>query len=124
MSVPFCSLSAVAGTGAGAVLDVGGVTNDVTIQVTTTGSPTNYDIYVQGSLDGAGWFYIPNTSVTFEPGASYAATVVGNGDYTVDTTPMQFRMPSVRFLRAYVNSLTGGTSPTVTAWLAVGQVNA
>lgn len=62
----------------------------------TTGSPSSFYVDLEGSLDGTNWFSLGTIS-----GASYIVV----GDY------------AVRYVRANLSGLTGGTNPTVTAWI-------
>lgn len=64
-----------------------------------TGAPTTVSVTLQGSLDGVNWFVLATSSST-------------TGDYqSVADKP-------VFFVRANLATLTGGTSPTVTARIA------
>ena len=100
---PFTSLNAVTATGAGD--EVGfvarpgyGVPTDFTWTVEDTGSPTSKAVDLEGCIGdpdvAANWFVVDTTT--------------GNGMRHVVNK-------MVRFLRANLTSLVGGTSPTVTA---------
>lgn len=68
-----------------------------TVQSSATGSPTSYVVNLQGSLDGVTYFAISDN-----------ITVTGsNGLFHVVTR-------AVRFIKANVVSVSGGTSPLVT----------
>jgi hypothetical protein len=100
MSIPFKSLDAVTVDGAGVIHDLENVKVDHAIQVSSTGSPSGYDVSLQGSLDGINWITITST------GGSDPDKYSSNGDFPV------------RYVRANLSNLTGGTAPTVTALVA------
>src|SRR4051812_23350894 len=107
--LPFAILSAASSTGAGASTDLGGVAREWTTHTVTTGSPVSVDLRVQGSLDNVNWFTLGEPSagsqgVTELSGASNAAR------------------PYFRYVRGNVFTLSGGSSPTVTVYAAVGKV--
>lgn len=52
---PFVSLNAVTGNGIGAVADWGSTKGSHTLMTYFTGSPTAWDIALEGSHDGATW---------------------------------------------------------------------
>lgn len=103
---PFTVLNAVASTGAGASVDLGGVAREFTLAHVESGSPTSASITLQGSHDGTNWF----------PLIQYS----GAGDVypQVASSTAHF----ARYVRGYVGSLSGGTSPTITATVAVGEI--
>lgn len=95
---PVTSLNAVSSTGAGAVLDAGQVVSGCTMHVATTGTPSAFDVEIQVSTDNVTWF---NTGAAITvSGTSARAEAHG------------------RYYRANLTSLTGGSSPTITAILA------
>ena len=73
-------------------------------QTTYTGSPTGVSVSLQGSLDGANWFTVDTTTA-----------IAGELRSTLSLPS------SATFLRAYVTTLTGGTSPTATVILQPGS---
>jgi hypothetical protein len=114
--LPYKSIDAATSVGAGVVLDLNGVSNEFTMQVETTGSPS-LTVLLEGSLDGVN-FHSMNTF-----GSTLRATDESYG--LVDTTlssAQPVSKPFVRYVRANVTAFSGGTSPTVTAWVAVGKV--
>lgn len=97
---PAVSLSAVAVTGAGSVQALSRPCKNVSMQVSFTGGSPTVKVNLQGSIDGSNWF----TLVSFDTGSSnVSGDVVGAATITV------------LYLRANVATLSGGTSPTVTA---------
>lgn len=104
MAVPTKILDAATATGAGAALDLSGVVSTFTMQTIVTGAPSAFGVKLEGSLDGVVFFDI----------TSMAVTAVG-GKTNNDPAGVTF---GVRYVRANVTSLTGGTAPTVTVWLA------
>lgn len=93
------SLNAATATGAGTDFDFGGIFASWTVQGVITGAPTGLVFKVEGSLDGTNWFDLVTNS--------------GNagGGYSVTGKP-------ARYARANLTTLTGGTAPTVTAYIA------
>ena len=99
----FRSLDAVTSTGTSDTLIFRQVPETWTVQTTTTGTPTTVTIDVEGSMDGE----------TFHQVAQH--TVSGTGDlFHVVNTPL-------RYIRLNLTTLTGGTSPTVTAILEANE---
>lgn len=102
-SGPTASLSAVTATGAGTVVDLGVVRSSHTMQTTVTGAPATVSVNIEGSLAAAGpWAVLANSTST-------------TGD--VQTASGK----AVRYVRANLVTLTGGTAPTVTALIASAQ---
>lgn len=101
--LPFTSVSAATSTGPGSSLDLDGTASEVTMYVALTGAPSSSTVSIQISLDDAHW--------------SSIGSVSGGGFVTPSNSHL------FRYVRANVTDLTGGTSPTVTAVLAVGKVN-
>jgi hypothetical protein len=89
------SLNAVTATGNGTAFNLGTCHKDFGFQITTTGAPTAIAVQIQGSLDGANWSNIGN---------SQSAA----GLYAVSPSA------PCTWVRAQLNTLTGGTTPTVT----------
>lgn len=114
-SQAFQSLKNATGTGAGSILDVssvvGGVTyKDWALQVVLTGSPAAAIVVLEVCLD-----YNPN-----DPTSGHWTTVA-----TWDVTAPHASGDIVQqlaklggYARANLTTLTGGTSPTVSAWIA------
>lgn len=99
----FTSLAAVTTTGAGSVLDFRATVGLIAITTTVTGAPTTVLLYLEGSLDNTNWFHLgTSTSTTGE-----TVTISGS---------------DAQYVRANLKTLTGGTSPTVTATIARGLV--
>lgn len=96
MSLIFQSLNAVTVTGAGAVVAYD-KPRRVTMQVIVTGSPSGLEVDLEQSLDGTNFISIGNTS---------------------SPNNMTLASSFAPYARANLVSLSGGTSPTVTAWLA------
>lgn len=97
MSLPFASLDAATSTGPGVAKDLEGSFGKHTIAVSDTGGST-FSVKFEGSHDNSIWF----TIVGIISGAS-VTTVDGN---------------LYRYVRANLEVLTGGSSPTVTATIA------
>jgi len=100
---PVASLSAATSTGPGTVTDLGVVRSAHTLQTSTTGSPTGVTVLLEGSLAAAG------------PWATLATSTSTTGDVQTATGK------AVRYVRANLTVLTGGTAPTVTALIASAQ---
>ncbi len=98
----FTSLNAATGTGAGDVAAIGGpaalggVPRKLSWEVRVTGAPTAIQVDLEGSLDNTNWYQIDTYNVV----ANTLRQVVDKG---------------AKFVRANLVTLTGGTSPTVTA---------
>jgi hypothetical protein len=102
-SGPTTSLNAATATGAGPVVDLGVVRSSHTLQTTVTGAPTGVSVNLEGSLAvGGPWAVLANSTST-------------TGD--VQTASGK----AVRYVRANLVTLTGGTAPTVTALIASAQ---
>jgi hypothetical protein len=80
----------------------------VTLQVNITGSPSGISYAVEGSLDGVNFISAFYDNVTANP----VSLLTGAGQSQLLTA-----------LRFNLRSLTGGTSPTVTALLAIKDVD-
>lgn len=94
----FTSLNAATANGPGTAVDFGRPVMDVSVEVTTTGSPTGGTVTLLVSEDGT----------TFV--ASTATVTVGANPATVTLSNVGWR-----YARTDLSGLTGGTSPTVTA---------
>lgn len=105
MAVPFESLSAASATGVGTSSDLGELADHHTMFVTTTGGGS-WVVALEGSHDDTHWLSLGQVS-----GSSAGPAQV--------TTPSS-DIPGilVRYVRANLTSLTGGSSPTVTATIA------
>lgn len=99
-SGPYTSLNAATSTGPGTVFDLGVVRSSHTLQTSTTGAPTGVTVTMEGSLASTGpWVtLVTSTSTTGD-------VQTGSGK-------------AVRYVRANLTVLTGGTAPTVTALIA------
>lgn len=116
--LPFRSLDLATATGPGSVWDLEGVGNRFTAQVLVTGSPT-FALKVEGSLDGTNWDQIEPATIT---GAGFVTW--GDNPYTpVGNSGSPTWAHNVRYVRANLVSLTGGTSPTITVWIAAADVS-
>jgi hypothetical protein len=102
-SGPTTSLNAATAVGPGTTVDLGVVRSTHTLQTTVTGTPTAVTVNLEGSLAAAGpW-----------------ATLVASTSTTGDVQTVSGR--AVRYVRANLAVLTGGTAPTVTALIASAQ---
>jgi len=95
------SLEAVTATGPGIAIFSEVPHTIMSVQASYTGSPSNFTISVECTLDGMQW--VPVGSINLFSATSLAG--VSN-------------LPPFLGLRANLVTLTGGTSPTVTAWIA------
>jgi len=102
-SGPYTSLNAATSTGPGAVTDLGVVRSSHTLQTSTTGAPTGVTVTLEGSLAATG------------PWVTLATSTSTTGDVQSATGK------AVRYVRANLTVLTGGTAPTVTALIASGS---
>jgi hypothetical protein len=98
--LPFTSLDAATAPGPGAELDLQRVEKDFTIAAWATGSPSSVNLTLQGSHDGTNWV---NLTSNVPLGGMTAA-----GGFLV------------RYVRANLTAITGGTSPAITATIAAG----
>jgi hypothetical protein len=98
----FTSLNAVTAAGNGDVAAIsgvnpmGGVPRKIAWEVRVTGSPTAMQVDLEGSLDNTNWYQID----TYNTVANALREVTQRG---------------AKFIRARLVTLTGGSSPTVTA---------
>lgn len=97
--LPFTSLNAATTTGAGASKDLEEVLATHLAIVEITGNPSSVTIVLEGSHDGSRWVYLGQVA-----NFNGVTAIAGAG--------------AVRHIRANLTTLTGGTSPTVTATIA------
>ena len=99
-------LNAADATGAGSTFNVPPLwrelANGLTWEVVITGSPTTVSASLQGSLDNSNWYDLDTH------------TNVGNNIHAVDA-------PLPAYVRGYVATLSGGTTPTVTVKVMKGR---
>lgn len=95
--LPFISLGAAPSVQVGAAKDLEGVFGDHHLLVSVTGSPS-FTVQLEGSLDGVNW-------TSFGQASSGTFSVILAGTL-------------LRYVRANLVSLAGGSSPTVTASIA------
>jgi hypothetical protein len=98
--LPFLSLDEVDTLGAGAVLDLGGVSREFTMQVKIAGTSGEFGGRLEGSLDGVNYYTL--------------ATASGNGAVSSAGAHL------ARYVRAMVTTLTGDY--VITAYVAAGEV--
>lgn len=96
MGLTLVSLNAVSVTGIGAALEFDVPRSPVSLHVIVTGAPT-FEVDLEGSIDGINWARV---GATTSAGAMVSATA------------------PVMMIRANLTSISGGTSPTITALLA------
>lgn len=101
MKLPFTSLNAATSTGPGTSRDLERPTRLFTMVVSATGSPSSVSVDLEGSLDGSFWFALVRRN-------DIGAATVG------DSAGAHF----VRYVRANALTLSGGSSPTLTAVIA------
>lgn len=100
MLLPFTSLSGATSTGPGASAGSDELLSQMSCQVIAAGG-ANWEVDVEISLDGANWFLAEQIqSVNYPPGT----------DALVGFTP-----PLAKYVRANLVTLTGGSSPAITA---------
>lgn len=100
MAVPFTSLDAATVTGPGTAHDLGELADHHSLLWWSEGGPSSR-VDLEGSHDGEHWFSL----------------AVGSGGFALapaSSTPGVL----VRYVRANLVTLTGGSSPTVTATIA------
>lgn len=96
-------LNAVTGTGTGTAVDLGYVASDSSWHMILTGTPTTATCSIEGSLDGINYFTYSTANLT-----------------QASVTLFMVDRP-IRFVRANLSALTGGTAPTVTVWGALAS---
>lgn len=92
-------LNKVTTTGASAAVLLESPMSLFTMQTVVTGAPTGVSCTLQGSLDGTNWTTLATSTST-----------TGDQQYAVDKPQ--------RYIRANLGTLTAGTAPTVTAYVA------
>lgn len=100
------SLNAATTTGPGASIDLVTARLNVRMSTTVTGSPAACVVVLEGSVDGTTWKPLATAShatvSNVLPGGPVTDVVISNGH-------------AVRYARANLVTLSGGTSPTVSA---------
>ncbi len=94
------SLDAATATGAGFAIMFDEPKANYSLFASWTGSPSSVTIHVEGTIDGDNWFNVDQVSTSATP------QILKGGPFPVIG------------LRANLTALSGGTSPTVTAWVA------
>ena len=89
-----------AATATGASAYVNEYSSNYAVQVVVTGSPSAVTVNLEGSLDGVNFVQLGTASAA--------------GMFWVTDTP-------VKYVRANLATLTGGTSPTVTVTMSAGR---
>lgn len=128
------SLNAVTEDSIGAVLDVGGLATDVTIQVSASGISPDVSgvVIVETSLDGVNWTIVGGPFLILLVSLADISTSRGNfpamtqGSLARRIAPGptdSFAVPHFRYVRATLGGLTD-TGVTVTAQLAVTGIEA
>lgn len=117
--LPFVALNAASSTGPGPVMDLNGTANEFTVFSISTGSPTSLNLHFEGSHDGINWF---NMYLGLNAPATGEAISTQYWENGCANTGFTRPKPHARFVRMNLITLTGGTSPTVTATVAVGKV--
>ncbi|MFD4343411.1 hypothetical protein ACFWQ6_00765 [Streptomyces coelicoflavus] len=98
--LPFTSLDAATAAGPGEAKDLEGALAIHFLIAVVTGGPSTADIALEGSHDGVTWVTL--------------ATASG----TVASRTARAEAYAVRYVRANLTSLSGGSAPTVTATIA------
>ena len=98
MSLSGQSLNAATITGAGTsiLFDVPHSSHSLIVEV--TGSPDACTVHLEGTIDGVNWFGVAQVTIS--------SLITNVGNFPVMGT------------RANLVSLSGGSSPTVSAWIA------
>jgi hypothetical protein len=109
VALPFTSLNAATATGPGASRDLETVGGYHGMIAWSTGSPATAQVTLEGSHDGSNWVIL-GTGVNATGGP--ASLIVPSS-----STPGNPGL-LVRYVRANLTSLSGGSSPTVTATIA------
>lgn len=107
MSLVGQSLNAVSSAGPGSAIFFDTPKKVLSLQVSATGSPTSVDMNLEGSLDGV--TFVPLWTLT---GLSPLPQLIPYPRQGSD-----FLIPVIA-IRANLKAITGGTSPTVSAWVA------
>lgn len=90
------SLNAVTTTGAGVAIYTDEPKIHASLQVSSTGAPASFSVTIEYTLNGTDWIAISGLG--------------GSGMVARD-------IPASIGIRANLTSLSGGTSPTITAWV-------
>lgn len=93
------ALAAVTANGSSTAIDLVTPYRTHTLQTVVTGAPTSLSVTLEGSLNGTNWVVLATSTST-----------TGDAQFAVDKP--------VRYVRATLSALTGGTAPTVTALIA------
>lgn len=102
-TAPTTSLNAASSTGAGASVDIGSPRRMLTMQCIVTGSPSAAVVNLEASLDNVNFTALGQWSLTGGQATGGMISVAGH---------------VVEFARANLLTLSGGSSPTVTALIA------
>jgi hypothetical protein len=97
------SLDAVSVAGPGTAIMFDKPLSRVSIQSIVVGAPT-ISLQLEGTIDGSNWVNL---------GANDPGSITGSYRFA--------GMPPVMGIRANLTSISGGTSPTVTAWVAAEE---
>lgn len=100
------SLNAATTTGPGTSVDLVTPRRSVRMVTTVTGGPSAVVVNLEGSLDGTTWTVLGTST------GNAVSNALPGGPYTDTVTSVG---PEVRYVRGNVTTLTGGTSPTVSA---------
>lgn len=79
------------------------ISNIVSFQVSFTGAPSDVEVHLEGTLDGTAWWML----ATWHSPESNGLLINPN-------------IPPIIGIRGNLITLTGGASPTVNAWVALG----
>lgn len=126
--LPWTSLSAASDPVIGTAVDLGGVASEFTLHTIKTGSPSTATVALEGSLDGTNWYSLSAPMATVNTGGVTGVEVRSNlvmpygNDGGSGNTPIARSLAFARHVRANLTAISGGTSPTVTAIIAVGRV--
>jgi hypothetical protein len=101
----FTSLAAATATGVGNDAAFSRPRDRISMQVSFTGGSPTVKVQLEGTINGTNWFIL----ATFDTGASGA-----NGDIVTSSTHVVLKA------RANLVTLSGGSSPTVTAVIVGG----
>lgn len=110
-AVLFTALTAVTATGAGRAVDLGLPMPIHSMQVVHTGAPTVV-VALQGSLDNVNFV----TLTVWDSGVQTTNGDIVTASAFAGTSIKAY--PCIRFVRANCTTLSGGTVPTVTAYIA------
>lgn len=111
MLLPYVSLNAATAVGPGAARDLEAISNEhsMLVHVTSSLGAPSYQLNLEGSHDGTNWISMVNIQST------------GGGSTPIDTmtsTSTSAGSAWVRYVRANLIQLSGGSSPTITATIA------